>query len=70
MLDSKLLRTDPDFVTAALKRRGFDFPIRDYEALEARRKQAQVDSEQLQSQRKKLSRKLAKPKRRGKTPMN
>ncbi len=65
MLDSKLLRTDPDFVTAALKRRGFDFPIRDYEALEARRKQAQVDSEQLQSQRKKLSQEIGKAKAQG-----
>ena len=41
MLDPRLLRTDPTAVAEALRRRGFDFDAPAYEALEARRKQAQ-----------------------------
>ncbi|SUO97203.1 serine--tRNA ligase [Suttonella ornithocola] len=65
MLDSKLLRSDIAAVAAALKTRGYDFPIEQYEALERSRKEGQVKSEQLQSERKKLSQAIGKAKAKG-----
>ena len=51
MLDPKLLRTDLDTITANLARRGYEFPIVDYQSLEARRKELQVRVEELRNER-------------------
>ena len=40
MLDSKILRNDVSAVAANLARRGFQFDIEEFAALEARRKEA------------------------------
>lgn len=52
MLDPKLLRQDLPWVIAQLARRQLQFDQNKYENLEARRKTLQVDTEQLQNQRK------------------
>lgn len=66
MLDPKLLRSDTQAVAAALARRGHQFPIDEYERLEAARKEHQVASEQLQAERKTLSQQIGKAKAQGK----
>ena len=65
MLDSKLLRTDLDSVINALKKRNYEFPKEDYLKLEQKRKESQVESENLQAQRKKLSAEIGKTKAQG-----
>ncbi|MDO5091012.1 MAG: serine--tRNA ligase [Cardiobacteriaceae bacterium] len=55
MLDPKLLRGDAEAVARQLARRGFVFDVAAYAALEGERKSAQVQSEQLQAERKALS---------------
>ena len=44
MLDIKSVRQDPESVAKALATRGFVFDIEQFQALDARRKQADVDS--------------------------
>lgn len=65
MLDSKLLRNDLDSVIEALKKRNYEFPKEDYLKLEQKRKESQVESENLQAQRKKLSAEIGKTKAQG-----
>ncbi|MBV7434719.1 serine--tRNA ligase [Cardiobacteriaceae bacterium TAE3-ERU3] len=65
MLDPRLLRSDTQAVAAALARRGYHFPIDEYERLEAARKEHQVASEQLQAERKALSQQIGKAKAKG-----
>ena len=65
MLDSKLLRNDLDSIVNRLAARGFNFPAAEYAALEAARKSSQTQSEQLQSERKKLSQAIGQAKAKG-----
>ena len=58
MLDLKLVRQDPQAVAAQLKRRGFDFDVEAFQALDARRKQADVDSQSLLAERKAASKQI------------
>ncbi|MCX7066580.1 MAG: serine--tRNA ligase [Methylococcales bacterium] len=51
MLDPRLFRTDLDFVTTQLARRNFAFDADAYTRLEARRKDIQVKTQDLQNQR-------------------
>ena len=51
MIDPKLLRASTDEVAANLARRGFDFDIAAYQALEERRKKLQVESETLKGEK-------------------
>ena len=51
MLDPKLLRTEPERVAANLARRGFTLDLAAWAALEARRKDVQVRTDQLRSER-------------------
>jgi seryl-tRNA synthetase len=51
MLDTKLLRTDLERVTANFKRRGFSFDPALYERLESTRKVLQVQTEELRNER-------------------
>lgn len=55
MLDIQLLRKDTAAVAARLKSRGFDFDTLTFNVLEAQRKEIQVHTEGLQSQRNTLS---------------
>ncbi len=58
MLDIKAVRQDPEGVAKALARRGFSFDAPHFEALDARRKQADIDSQNLLAQRKSASKKI------------
>ena len=58
MLDLKQVRQDPRSIAAQLKRRGFDFDVPGFEALDAARKQADVESQALQAERKSASKKI------------
>lgn len=58
MLDIQLLRKEITTVAARLKSRGFDFDVDAFNALEAQRKSIQVRTEELQSQRNKLSKEI------------
>ncbi len=51
MLDARLLRNDLDATVAALERRGFRFDTGRYQTLEARRKEIQVQTQDLQQER-------------------
>ena len=52
MLDPKLLRNDLDLVVIQLARKGVEFDVSAYQALEAKRKSLQLETESLQNQRK------------------
>ena len=58
MLDIKQLRQEPDAVAAALKKKGFDFDVDTFQQLDSRRKQADVDSQELLAQRKQASKQI------------
>ena len=58
MLDVKLVRQDPAKVASELKRRGFEFDIARFEALDAERKAADIESQNLLSERKSAARKI------------
>ena len=58
MLDIKLVRQDPEAVAAALNKRGFDFDVAQFRALDARRKAADVDSQSLLAERKSAAKKI------------
>ena len=58
MLDIQLLRKEIDTVAARLKTRGFDLDVDAFNALESQRKTIQMRTEELQSQRNKLSKEI------------
>ena len=58
MLDIKAVRQDPEGVAQALMARGFVFDVGQFLALDARRKQADVESQSLLAERKSASRKI------------
>lgn len=51
MIDPKLLRSDPQAVAEQLARRGFEFDVAAFAALEERRKAVQVRTQELQNDR-------------------
>ena len=65
MLDPKLLRADLDGVAKILTRRGFELDTAKLEGLEARRKQLQVEAQELQSQRNTKSKSIGQAKAAG-----
>ncbi|AHE97973.1 serine--tRNA ligase [Thioalkalivibrio paradoxus] len=65
MLDIRILRQDLDNAAAALARRGFDFDRERFLALEARRKDVQVRTQQLQNERNTRSKAIGQAKARG-----
>ena len=58
MLDIKVVRQDPEAVAQALSKRGFSLDIEQFRALDARRKQADVDSQSLLAERKAASKQI------------
>lgn len=58
MLDIKAVRQDPEAVAQALSKRGFRLDIEQFRALDARRKQADVDSQSLLAERKAASKQI------------
>jgi seryl-tRNA synthetase len=65
MIDPKLLRQSAAEVAANLARRGFEFDVDTYRALEERRKALQVETEQLQSERNASAKRIGKAKAQG-----
>ncbi|MEH6634146.1 MAG: serine--tRNA ligase [Halioglobus sp.] len=58
MLDIKAVRQDPEGIALALAIRGFTFDVEHFKALDARRKEADVDSQNLLAERKSASKKI------------
>ena len=58
MLDIKAVRQDPENVALALEKRGFSFDIEQFKSLDARRKQADVQSQHLLAERKATSKQI------------
>lgn len=58
MLDIRALRQDGEALREALKKKGYDLDLDAFHALDARRKQADVRSQELQAHRKKASREV------------
>lgn len=65
MLDPRLFRTDLDFVQQQLARRAFDFNAAHYSELEARRKDIQVKTQELQNERNSRSKSIGQAKANG-----
>ena len=58
MLDIKAVRQDPEGVARALEKRGYNFDVAAFKEMDARRKQADIDSQNLLAERKSVSRKI------------
>lgn len=58
MLDIRALRQDGDAIKAALAKRGYHLDLEAFSALDAKRKQADVRSQDLQAERKKASKQV------------
>ena len=65
MLDPQLLRHDLDDIAAQLARRGYHLDIENYASLEARRKELQTRTEELQAERNRRSKSIGKAKAAG-----
>ena len=65
MIDPKLLRNSAEDVSGNLARRGFDFDAAEYLALEEKRKQLQVETQSLQSERNTRSKAIGQAKAKG-----
>ena len=65
MLDSQLLRENPQFVASQLLKRGFKFDVAAFSALEERRKALQVATQALQNERNTRSKAIGEAKSRG-----
>jgi seryl-tRNA synthetase len=65
MLDPRLFRADLDFVKQQLSRRSFDFDSGHVAALEARRKECQVKTQELQNERNSRSKAIGQAKAKG-----
>ena len=65
MLDPRLFRTDLDFVKEQLNRRSFNFNPESYVELEARRKDVQVKTQDLQNERNSRSKAIGQAKSKG-----
>ena len=66
MIDTNLLKDNPQRVLKTLKSRNYDFNIESYESLEARRKTHQTETEDLQAKRNSLSKEYGLLKKEGK----
>jgi seryl-tRNA synthetase len=65
MLDPRLFRTDLENTQQQLARRSFEFDAESYEALEARRKETQVKTQDLQNERNTRSKAIGQAKAKG-----
>jgi seryl-tRNA synthetase len=65
MLDPQLLRSDPERVAAALTGRGYDFDVAAWRELDARRKELQLHTQDLQNRKNTSARSIGQAKARG-----
>ena len=66
MLDINLIRSNPDFVVAALKKREYDVDLTEMLAWDARRKELLIENENLKAERNKKSKEIPMLKKQGK----
>ena len=66
MIDTNLIKDDPQMVAKNLQSRNYDFNIESYESLEAQRKKHQTETEDLQAKRNSLSKEYGLLKKEGK----
>ncbi|MBU2964380.1 serine--tRNA ligase [Amphritea sp. 2_MG-2023] len=65
MLDPKFIRSNPEEVAQLLIKKGYKFPVEEFNALENQRRDVQVDAERLQSERNTRSKNIGKAKAAG-----
>ncbi|MDZ7809792.1 MAG: serine--tRNA ligase [Arhodomonas sp.] len=65
MLDVKALRADPEGVAAGLRRRGYELDVARYRALDERRRELQVQTQELQNERRTRSKAIGAAKAQG-----
>lgn len=65
MLDPKMVRSQTEIVAERLKRKHFSFDLEGFRALEARRREIQVRTEELQSEQNRRSKDIGQAKARG-----
>ena len=65
MLDPQLLRTDPESVATALTPRGYTLDVASWRELEARRKELQIHTQDLQNQKNQSAKSIGQAKARG-----
>ena len=58
MLDLKLVRKDPEAIATLLQKKHYEFPVSQFVALDAERKEADVRSQELLAERKKASKQI------------
>lgn len=58
MLDLKLVRKDPEAVATLLQKKNYEFPVSQFVALDAERKEADIRSQELLAERKKASKQI------------
>lgn len=65
MLDPKIIRANPEQVAAQLVKKKYVFPVAEFEALEEQRREVQIRTENLQSERNTRSKSIGKAKAAG-----
>lgn len=65
MLDSQLLRENPDYIAKQLAKRGYQFEVDEFTLLEEQRKRLQVETQALQNERNVKSKSIGEAKARG-----
>ena len=65
MLDPQLLRSDPEAVSAKLSARGYDLDAAKWRELDARRKDLQIRTQELQNQKNQSAKSIGQAKQRG-----
>ncbi|RTE67718.1 serine--tRNA ligase [Amphritea opalescens] len=65
MLDPKFIRSNPEEVAQLLVKKGYKFPVDEFNALENQRRDVQVEAERLQSERNTRSKNIGKAKSAG-----
>ncbi len=65
MLDPKFIRSNPEEVAQLLIKKGYTFPVEEFNALENQRRDVQVESERLQNERNTRSKNIGKAKAAG-----
>ena len=58
MLDLKLVRKDPEAIATLLEKKNYDFPVSQFVALDAERKETDIRSQELLAERKKASKQI------------
>ena len=58
MLDLKLVRKDPEAVATLLQKKNYEFPVSQFVALDAERKEADIQSQELLAERKRASKQI------------